>query len=55
VKGKRTIGRFKRRWENNIMINLREIVWENMNWIHMAKDRDQWLAVVITATDCPVP
>jgi hypothetical protein len=39
--GKRPLGRPKRRWENNIEKNLREIGWGGMNWINLAQDRDQ--------------
>jgi hypothetical protein len=41
---KRPVGRFKRRWEDNIKIHLREIGWDVMDWIHLAVVRDQWLA-----------
>jgi hypothetical protein len=39
--GRRPLGRPKRRWEDNIYMNLREIEWEGVNWIHLAQDRDQ--------------
>jgi hypothetical protein len=39
--GKRPLGRPKRRWEDNIEIDLREIVWVGVNWIDLAQDRDQ--------------
>jgi hypothetical protein len=32
--------------EDNIKINLREIGWGGMDWIHLAQDRDQWRAPV---------
>jgi hypothetical protein len=35
-------GRYSRRWEDNIRMDLREIEWEAMDWMHMAQDRDQW-------------
>jgi hypothetical protein len=40
--GQRSLGRPKRRWEDNIKINLREIGWGCMDWIDMAQDKDQW-------------
>jgi hypothetical protein len=40
--GKRLLRRPRRRWENNIRIDLREIVWEVVDWIHLAQGRDQW-------------
>jgi hypothetical protein len=29
-------------WEDNIRIDLREIRWEGVDWIHLAQDREQW-------------
>jgi hypothetical protein len=37
---KRLLGRPKRRWEDNIAMNLREIGWDGMHWINMAQDWD---------------
>jgi hypothetical protein len=39
--GKRPLGRCRRRWEDNIRMDLREIVWEGVEWMHLAQDRDQ--------------
>jgi hypothetical protein len=36
----------RRRWENGIKMDLREIVWKWVEWIHLAQDRDLWQAVV---------
>jgi hypothetical protein len=44
--GKITLGRPRRRWENNTSMHLRGIVWKVVDWIHLAQDRDQWRAVV---------
>jgi hypothetical protein len=41
-KGKRPLDRFRRRWEDNIKVNLREIRWGSMDWIHLLQGRDQW-------------
>jgi hypothetical protein len=38
--GKRALGRPRHRWED-IRINLRGIGWEDVDWIHLAQDRDQ--------------
>jgi hypothetical protein len=46
--GKRLLGRARRRWVNNIKINLREIAWDGMDWTDLAQDRDQWRALVNT-------
>jgi hypothetical protein len=34
--GKRQLGRLRRRWENNVKIDLREIGWGGINWIYLA-------------------
>jgi hypothetical protein len=38
--GKRPLRRSKCRWEDNIKMDLREVVWEGMDWIHLAENRD---------------
>jgi hypothetical protein len=40
--GKRPLGRPRRRWEDNIKLDIREIVIDGANWIRLAQDRDQW-------------
>jgi hypothetical protein len=35
-----------RRWENGIRMDLREIRWEGVEWVHLAEGRDWWQAVV---------
>jgi hypothetical protein len=35
-----------RRWDDNIRIDLSKIRWEDVDWINLAQDRDQWLAVM---------
>jgi hypothetical protein len=44
--GKRPLGRPRRRWEDGIKMDLREIGWGGVEWIHLAQDRDRWRAVV---------
>jgi hypothetical protein len=46
--GKRPLGRPRRRWVDNIKMDLREIRWGGMDWIDLAQDRDQWRALVST-------
>jgi hypothetical protein len=46
--GKRPLGRPRRRWVDNIKINLREIGWDGIDWIELAQDKDQWRALVNT-------
>jgi hypothetical protein len=45
----------KRRLEDNIKIDLREIRWKDVDSIHLAQDRDRWRAVVNTVMDLRVP
>jgi hypothetical protein len=40
--GKRPLGRPKRRWEDNIKIDLQEVGCGDMDWIELAQDRDRW-------------
>jgi hypothetical protein len=44
--GKRPLGRPMRRWEDDIKMDLREIGWGGVEWIHLVLDRDRWRAVV---------
>jgi hypothetical protein len=44
--GKRPLGIPRRRWEDGIKMDLREIGWGGVDWIHLAQDRDLWRAVV---------
>jgi hypothetical protein len=53
--GKRSLGKPRRRWVDNIKIDLREIGWDGMNWIDLALDRDQWRALVNTVMNRQVP
>jgi hypothetical protein len=46
--GKRPLRRPRRRWVNNIKIDLREIGWDGMDWIDLVQDRDQWRSLVNT-------
>jgi hypothetical protein len=53
--GKRPLGGPRRKGEDNIMMDLREIGWGGMDWIDLAQDRDQWRALVNTVMDLRVP
>ena len=44
--GRRPLGRPRRRWENNIKMNLRDAGWKGIDWIDLARVRDRWRAVV---------
>jgi len=37
--GKRQLGKIMRRWEDNIRMDLKEIRWEGVGWIHLRQDR----------------
>jgi hypothetical protein len=45
---KRPLGRSRRRWEDNIRMDLREIGWGGMDWIDLSQDRDEWWGLVNT-------
>jgi hypothetical protein len=47
-KGKRPLGRPRRRREDNIKIDLRETGWVGVEWINLAQGSDQWTALVTT-------
>jgi hypothetical protein len=53
--GRRPLGRPRRRWEDNIKMDLREIGFGDMDWINMAQDKDRWRAVVNTVMNLRVP
>jgi hypothetical protein len=51
--GMRPLGRRRRRWED-IRMDLREIGWEDVDWIHPAHDRYQWRTLVNTVMNLRV-
>jgi hypothetical protein len=53
--GRRPLGRSRRRWVDNIKMDLREIKWDGVDWIALAQDTDQWRALVNTVMDFRVP
>ena len=46
--GKRPLGRARRRWEDNIKMDLQEVRGGGGNWMELAQDRDRWWALVNT-------
>jgi hypothetical protein len=52
--GKRPLERPRRRWEDGIRMDLREIGWGSVDWIQLAQNRDRWRAVVNTAMNLRV-
>ncbi|KAJ4427641.1 hypothetical protein ANN_25289 [Periplaneta americana] len=53
--GKRPLGRPRRRWEDNIKMDLREVGYDDRDWINLAQDRDRWRAYVRAAMNLRVP
>jgi hypothetical protein len=54
TEGKRSLGRPRRRWEDNIKMDLQEVGW-GMGWIHLTRDRDRWRALVNAVMNLQVP
>jgi hypothetical protein len=54
-KGKRPLGRPRRRWVDNIKMDLGEIGWDCVDWVDLAQDRDQWRSLVNTVMNFRVP
>jgi hypothetical protein len=52
---KRPLGKPRRRWENNIKLDLMEIGIDGANWIRLGQDSVQWRAFVNTAVNLRVP
>jgi hypothetical protein len=53
--GKRSLGRPRRRWEDNITVDLKDRGWEGVDWINLAQDRDRWRALVNTVMNFRIP
>jgi hypothetical protein len=49
------LGRPRRRWEDNIKMDLQEVAWGGMDWINLAQDRDRWRALVNAVMNLRVP
>ena len=53
--GKRPLARPRRRWEDNIKMDLQEVGGGHGDWVELAQDRDRWRALVGTVRDFRVP
>ena len=53
--GKRPFGRPRRRWEDNIKMDLQEVGCGGTDWIELAQDRHRWAALVNAAMNLRVP
>jgi hypothetical protein len=55
TEGKRPLGKPRRRWEDNIKIDLQEVGCGGMDWIELAEDRERWRALVNRVMNLRVP
>jgi hypothetical protein len=55
TEGKRPLGRPRRRWVDNIRMDLGEVGWGDVDWIGLSQDRSRWRAVVNSALNLRVP
>jgi hypothetical protein len=55
LEGRRPLGRPRRRWKDNIKMDLGEIKFGDVDWIRLALDRNRWRALVNTAMNLRVP
>jgi hypothetical protein len=53
--GKRPLGRPRRRWVDNIRMDLGEVGWDDVDWIDLTKDRNKWRALVNLVLNLRVP
>ena len=53
--GNRTLCRPRRRWEDNIKMDLQEVGCGGMDWIELAQDRNRWQALVNAVMNLRVP
>jgi len=52
---RRPLGRPRRRWEDNIRLDLREVGYGCVDWMEVAQDRDRWRALVSAVMNLRVP
>jgi len=53
--GKRLLGRLRRRWVDNIRMDLQEVIYGSVDWIGLAQDRDSWRTLVSAVMNLGVP
>jgi predicted membrane protein len=53
--GKRPLRRQRRRWVDNIRMDLGEVGWDDVDWIGLAQDRNRWRALVNSVLNLRVP
>jgi hypothetical protein len=54
-KPKRLLGRPRRRWVDNVGMDLGEVGWGDVDWIGLAQDRNRWRALVNSVLNLRVP
>jgi hypothetical protein len=53
--GKRPLGRSRRRWDDNIKMDLKDVGWDGTDWIDLVQDNDQWQALLNAVMNLSVP
>jgi hypothetical protein len=53
--GKRSLGRLRRRWVDNIKMDFLELGWGGVDWIGLAQNRDRWRALVNSVLNHRIP
>jgi hypothetical protein len=53
--GRRPLRRSRRRWLDNIWMDIAEVGWDDVDWIGLAQDRDRWRALVNSILNLRVP
>jgi hypothetical protein len=53
--GERPHGRLRCRWGDNVRMDIREIGWEDVNWLHLVQYTDEFWAVVYTVMNLQIP
>jgi hypothetical protein len=52
---KKPLGRYRRRWEASIKVDIKEVMWEGVYWIHVNQDEDKCWAVVVALMNIGMP
>jgi hypothetical protein len=53
--GMRPLGRPRRRWLDNIRVDLAEVGWSDVDWLGLIRDRDRWRALVNSVLNLRIP